>query len=49
MNEEIKRHAMAIAELLQVDGNPYQVIVINMDGIKKASIDEFTPVKTSKD
>lgn len=39
MNEELKQHALRIAEILQEQGNPYQWIEIDADGIKKVSTD----------
>lgn len=36
MNEELKQHALRIAEILQEQGNPYQRIEIDADGIKRS-------------
>ena len=49
MNEELKQHALRIAEILQEQGNPYQRIEIDADGIKKVSTDTFMPAETHKD
>lgn len=48
MNEELKQHALRIAEILQEQGNPYQRIEIDADGIKKISTDWSEPAETSK-
>jgi hypothetical protein len=48
MNEEIKQHALRIAEILQEQGNPYQRIEIDADGIKKVSTDWSEPAETSQ-
>ena len=40
---------MRIVEILREQGNPYQRIEIEQDGIKIVSADAFTPVETSKD
>ena len=48
MNEELKQHALRIAEILQEQGNPYQWIEIDADGIKKVSTDWPEPAETSK-
>lgn len=49
MNEELKQHALRITEILQEQGNPYQRIEIDADGIKKVSTDTFMPAETHKD
>ncbi|MDE3285554.1 hypothetical protein [Lacticaseibacillus paracasei] len=41
MNEELKQDALRIAEILQEQGNPYQRIEIDADGIKKVSTDAY--------
>ena len=41
MNEELKQHALRIAEILQEQGNPYQRIEIDADRIKKVSTDAY--------
>lgn len=48
MNEEIKQHALRIAEILQEQGNPYQRIEIDADGIKKVSTDWSEPAETAQ-
>lgn len=46
MNEELKQHALRIAEILQKQGNPYQRVEITQDEIKIVSTDTVMPVKT---
>ncbi|WP_434670248.1 hypothetical protein [Lacticaseibacillus rhamnosus] len=48
MNEELKQHALRIAEILQEQGNPYQRIEIDADGIKKISTDWSEPAEISQ-
>ena len=43
MNEELKQHALRIAEILQEQGNPYQRIEIDQDGLKTVSINVLAP------
>ncbi|WP_270234990.1 hypothetical protein [Lacticaseibacillus suilingensis] len=43
MNEELKQHALRIAEILQKQGNPYQRIEITQDVIKIVSTDVSIP------
>lgn len=48
MNEELKLHALRIAEILQEQGNPYQRVEIDQSGIKIVSTDAFEPIKCSR-
>lgn len=48
MNEELKQHAMRIAEILQEQGNPYKRVEIDQSGIKIVSTDAFEPIKCSQ-